>query len=148
MLEQIDDIQVNYFVICDQVITDATTNKQSLIGIYSTVATPQLPLQVNMAVALCLRVHTIRERRIRLRFTDPDGQVLFDTVLPCDWNSLKQGLEHSSFAIMQMGVNLQSVPISKQGVYMVALYSDDVPIASYLLSAVLQTPQQQPGRPN
>jgi hypothetical protein len=143
MLEQLDDIQVSYFVICDQVITDAATNKQSLIGIYSTVSTAQLPLQINMAVALCLRVHSARERRLRMRFTDPDGLVLFDTVLPCDWNSLNQGLEHSSFATMQMGVNLQAVPITKRGVFMVALYSDDVPIASYLLSVLLQKPQGQ-----
>jgi hypothetical protein len=141
MQEQLDDMQVNYFVICDQVITDANTSKQSLIGIYSAVSAEKLPIQVNMAVALCLRVHSARDRQLRLRFTDPDGQPLFDTQLPCDWAPVQQGLEHSSFATMQMGINLQAVPLNKNGVYMVALYSDSVPVASYLLSVVINPPQ-------
>ncbi len=141
MQELIDDVQVNYFVVCDQVITDAQTNKQSLIGIYSAISAEQLPLHVNMAVALCLRVHSARERRLRLRFTDPDGQPLFDTSLPCDWKPVQQGLLESSFATLQMGINLQALPLTKQGAYMVALYTDDIPAATYLLSVVLQKPQ-------
>jgi len=143
MLEQLDDIQANYFVICDQVITDATTNKQSLIGIYSTIAASQLPFQTNMAIAIGLRVHSARERRLRMRFTDTEGQVLFDTLLPCDWEPLNQASEHSTFATIQMGVNLQAVPLTKPGVYMVALYSDDMPVASYLLSVFLQPEKPQ-----
>jgi hypothetical protein len=143
MQEQLDDIQVNYFLICDQVITDAATNKQSLIGIYSALTAEKLPLYTNVAVALCLRVHSARERRLRLRFSDPDGQVLFDTILPCDWEPVMQGLQHSTFATLQMGINLQSLPLARPGVYMAALYTDDVPAATYLLSVMMQQPQSQ-----
>jgi len=136
--ELIDDLQVNYFVICDQVITDAGTSKQSLIGIFSAISSEQLPLHVNMAVALCLRVHSARERRLRLRLTDPDGQALFDTALPCDWDPVRKGLEHSTFSTLQMGINLQALPLTKQGVYMAALYADDMPVATYLLSVLTQ----------
>ena len=47
-----DEVQVNYFVLCDQVITEAGTSKQSLIGIYSALMTDQFPMVANVAVAL------------------------------------------------------------------------------------------------
>ena len=68
MLEQSDEIHVNYFVLCDQVITEAQTSKQSLIGIYSALMAPQLPIMVNVAVALCLRVKSPQPRELVFKF--------------------------------------------------------------------------------
>ncbi len=59
-----NDIQVSYFVLCDQVITEAQTSKQSLIGVYSALMAQQLPVLVNVAVAMCLRVTTPQAREL------------------------------------------------------------------------------------
>ncbi len=145
MQEQTDKVQVSYFVLCDQVITEAQTNKQSLIGIYSALMAQQIPFNVNMAVALCLRVQSARERKLIFRFTDPDGKTLFDSPsLPCDWNSVRQGLKTSQFATLQIGLNLQMMPITQTGMYLAELYCDGEQVATYPLS-VLPPPSRPTG---
>lgn len=132
-----DEIVVNYFVLCDQVITEAQTNKQSLIGIYSALMAPQLPLHVNVAVALCLRVRTPQERKLIFRMIDPEEQVLFTSPpLPCDWRSVREGLKAAPSATLQIGLTLQAMPITKLGIYTALLYCDDRLVATYPLAAV------------
>src|SRR5688572_25829821 len=57
-----DEVVVNYFVLCDQVITEAQTSKQSLIGVYSALMAEQIPMHANLAVALGIRVQSSRDR--------------------------------------------------------------------------------------
>jgi hypothetical protein len=143
MQEQKDEVQVSYFVLCDHVITEAQTSKQSLIGIYSALMPQQLPFYVNMAAALCLRVQSAQERKLIFRFTGPEGQILFNSPqLPCDWNSVRQGLRTSPFATLQIGLNLQAVPFNQPGLYTASIFCDDVQVATYPLSVL------QPGRAN
>lgn len=135
--EDREAVVVNYFVLCDQVITEAQTNKQSLIGIYSALMAPQLPLHVNVAVALCLRVRTPRERKLVFRMMDTDQQILFTSPqLPCDWQSVREGLKAAPSATLQIGLTLQAMPITKLGIYTALLYCDDELVATYPLAAV------------
>ncbi len=95
------DIQVSYFVLCDQVITEAQTSKQSLIGIYSALMAQQLPVLVNVAVAMCLRVTTPQARELVFKFIGPDGDAIFNSPnLPCDWNGVQRSLKTASFATL------------------------------------------------
>ena len=142
MPQENEEIVVNYFVVCDQVITEAQTSKQSLIGIYSALMTEQLPMQANLAVAIGLRVQSATPRELTFRFHGPDGEQIFASPsLPTDWNSVKSGLELSGFATLQIGLNLRLVPFSKFGVYTAALYVDKTLLITYPIS-VLQAPQQ------
>ena len=55
-MPSLNDVVVNYFVICDQVITEAHTGKQSLVGVYSALMAQQLPFYANLSVAIGIRV--------------------------------------------------------------------------------------------
>lgn len=140
-----NDIQVSYFVLCDQVITEAQTSKQSLIGIYSALMAQQLPVLVNVAVAMCLRVTTPQARELVFKFIGPDGEAIFNSPnLPCDWNGVQRSLKSASFATLQIGLNLQSLPLPKHGVYQAEVYADGELLATYPLSVLAPPPQQQP----
>lgn len=142
MAQESDEVVVNYFVVCDQVITEAQTSKQSLIGIYSALMADTLPMQANLAVAVGLRVQSARPRELTFRLNGPDGEQIFSSPpLPTDWNSVRTGLELSGFATLQIGLNLRAVPFNKFGVYTAALYCDKSLLITYPLS-VLQNPQQ------
>jgi len=137
--EDIDDIRVSYFVLCDQIITEAGTSKQSLIGIYSALRPPELPVQFNFMVALCVRVRSTRFRELICKIVGPDGQMLFESPnLPCDWNSIEEGLRASGFATLQIGLNLQGIPIQQAGLHEVVLYSDGELLSTYPLSVMPQ----------
>ncbi len=136
-----DVVCVNYFVLCDQVITEAQTSKQSLIGVYSALMTEQVPMQANLAVALGLRVQSAHPRELTFRFHGPDGEQIFSSPpLPTDWNSVQSGLESSGFATLQIGLNLRAVPFNKFGVYTAALYCDKTLLITYPLSVLPATP--------
>ena len=140
MLKESEEVQVNYFVLCDQVITEAQTSKQSLIGVYSALMTDQVPMQANLAVALGLRVQSAQPRELTFRFHGPDGEQIFASPpLPTDWDSVKSGLESSGFATLQIGLNLRAVPFNKFGVYTAALYCDKVLLLTYPLSVLPAT---------
>ena len=141
MPQENEEISVNYFVLCDQVITEAQTSKQSLIGIYSALMADQTPMQANLAVALGLRVQSARPRELTFRFHGPDGEQIFASPpLPTDWNSVQSGLESSGFATLQIGLNLRAVPFTKFGVYTAALYCDKVLLLTYPLAVLPATP--------
>ena len=136
-----DEVQVNYFVLCDQVITEAHTSKQSLIGIYSALMTEQFPMAANVAVALGIRVQSSRPRELRLRFTGPDGERIFDSPgLPCNWSSVETGLQASGFATLQIGLNLRAMPFARPGVYNAAIYCDGHLLVTYPLSVLHTLP--------
>src|SRR5581483_1562367 len=138
---ELDAISVNYFVLCDQVITEANTNKQSLIGIYSALMTDQLPLYANIAVAFGARVQSARPRDFLLRFTGPEGELIFTSPsLPCDWKSIQAGLVNSNFATLQFGLNLRALPLTRAGIYTVAMFCDGNLLATYPLALVQGTP--------
>lgn len=135
MSSETEEIQVNYFVLCDQVITEAQTNKQSIIGIFSGMVAHQMPLVTNLAVAIGLRIQSARPRGLTFRLTGPEGEALFATPpLPCDWKGMGTAIEANGFAIFQMGLNLQSVPLARLGVYTAALYCNDDLICTYPLT--------------
>lgn len=137
MPSEADEIQVNYFALCDQVITEAQTSKQSLIGVYSALMAEQFPTSANVVAAVGLRVQSARLRDIRFRFTGPDGQQIFATPsLPCDWDSVQRSLQTSEFATIQMGLNLQSMPFAQAGIYTAALYADGALIATYPINVL------------
>lgn len=144
MPSEADEIYVSYFVLCDSVITEAGTGKQTLVGIYSGMMTDQLPMQANLAVAIGLRVQSARQRELTFRFTGPDGALIFASPpLPCDWNSVENGLRGAGFATMQIGLNLRAIPFNRTGVYTAALFADGAVIATYPVSVV----PGPPGRP-
>ena len=140
-----DEVQVNYFVLCDQVITEAQTSKQSLIGIYSALMAQQLPILVNVAVALCIRVRSPQPRELVFRFIGPDGEQIFNSPnLPCDWNGVRTGLQSSPSATLQIGLNLQSLPLPKHGLYEAEMYCDGHLLATYPLSVLAPPPPAPP----
>ena len=146
-MSEADEIVVSYLVLCDQVITEAQTGKQSLIGIYSTLLAEQFPLAVNVAVALCIRVQSARSRELSVKFAGPDNEVIFGTpTLPLDWASVQTSLKSAGFAMLQMGVNLRALPITTAGVHTASLYCDGSLIATCPV-AVLTAPQRPPNRP-
>ncbi|MCS6778013.1 MAG: hypothetical protein RMJ43_12620 [Chloroherpetonaceae bacterium] len=141
-----DEVIVNYFVLCDQVITEAQTNKQSLIGVYSALMTEQLPAHANLAVALGIRVQSARNRELVFRFTAPDGRLLFQTPpLPFRWETVAEGLRAHGFATLQIGLNLRAMPLPQQGTYTAALYCDGELLATYPLSVMPAPPPSPPG---
>lgn len=144
MAELSEEIKVNYFVLCDQVITEAQTSKQSLIGIYSALVAPQLPVLVNVAVALCLRVRSAQPRELIFKFHGPDGDTIFTSPnLPCDWNGVQRSLKSGPSATLQIVLNLQSLPLPKHGIYEAEIYADGELLTNYPLT-VLPPPQQAP----
>jgi hypothetical protein len=137
MQHENDEILVNYFVLCDQVITEAHTSKQSLIGIYSALMTEQLPLQANLAVALGIRVQSSRPRELTFRFTGPEGELIFQSPpLASNWDSVEMGLRTSGFATLQIGMNLRAMPFTRFGVYSAALFCDGSLLVTYPLSVL------------
>lgn len=137
MTSERDELQVNYFVLCDQVITEAQTSKQSLIGIYSALMTEQLPMHANLAVAIGVRVQSSRSRELTFRFTGPGGEVVFASPpLPCAWESVEAGLRASGFATLQIGLNLRAMPFNRTGVYTATLFCDGSLLATYPLSVL------------
>jgi len=138
----LDEIKINYFVLCDQVITEAQTSKQSLIGIYSALMAPQLPVLVNVAVAVCLRVRSAQPRELIFKFHSPDGETIFTSPnLPCDWKGVQRGLQSAPSATLQIGLNLQSLPLPKHGIYEAELYCNGELLASYPLTVLAPPPQ-------
>ncbi len=136
-----DEVTVSYFAICDQVITEAQTGKQSLIGIYSSLMGEQFPLQANLSVALGIRVQSPRERELTLRLTGPGGEQIFASPkLPLDWQAITQGLRGVGFASAQIGVNLRAIPLRNAGVYTVAVYCDGALLAASPLAVSLMPP--------
>ncbi len=140
---EIDAISVNYFVLCDQVITEANTNKQSLVGIYSALMTDQLPMQANLAVAFGARIQSARERDFQLKFNGPGGELIFASPnLPCDWRSIEVNLQNSNFTTLQFGLNLRAIPFARPGIYTVAMLCDGHLVATYPLAIVHNKPGQ------
>ncbi len=136
-----ETLQVSYFVLCDSVITEENTRKQSLIGIYSGLSSQQFPFHINAAVALCIRVQSPNPRRLNIRLLGPDGSALFITPeLPFNWSSVREGLRTFPFAVIQIAINLNMIPISKPGSYLTELICEDKVIATYPFSVIGQTP--------
>ena len=132
-----EEVLVNYFVLCDHVITEAVTNKQSLVGIYSALMADQFPLHADVAVALGIRVQSSRPRELRFHFSAPDGELLFPPLpLSCNWSSVDSALQASGFATLQISLNLRSIPFGRAGVYNAALFCDSALITTYPLSVL------------
>ena len=137
MRSEADEVVVNFFALCDNVITEAGTGKQSLIGLYSALMTEQMPAHVNMAVAVGLRVQSSRTREILFRLTDPQGMTIFQSPpLPFDWHSLENSLRNNGYATVQIGLNLRSVPLNHYGVYSSALICEGDLLATYPVSVM------------
>jgi hypothetical protein len=138
MREETDEVVVNYFLLCDQVIVDAQTGKHSIIGIYSGIATNRLPVQINIAVALSGRVQTATQRELSLRISAPDGtQVLATPPLKYDWNIVHTALQSCPYATVQLGIQLRGVNLAMPGVYTAAMYCDGSILAIYPLQVAL-----------
>jgi hypothetical protein len=138
MSAETDEVTVNYFLACDQVIVDAQTRKHSLIGIYSAVIVERLPLQMNIAVALSARVQTATPREFSLHLSAPDGaQLLATPAIPYDWSATQAALDRFDYATVQLGIQLQHVTIAMPGFYTAAMYCDGRLIATYPLHVAL-----------
>jgi len=142
MQNEQDEVVLNYFVLCDQVITEAHTSKQSLIGIYSALVSEQFPMNANLAVAMGIRVQSAVRRELVFRFTNPEGALIFSSPpLPCHWESVEGSLHASGFATLQIGLNLRSMPFGKAGIYTAAVYCDGSLLGTYPLSVTLASGQ-------
>ena len=146
MSDSNNEVSVNYFVICDQVITEAQTGKQSLIGTYSALMAQSLPFYSNIAVAIGIRVTNKQSHQVKFRLVAPDKSVLFESpVLPYDEASTGKSVEAMGFATLQMGVNLQAVPMAQVGTYLAELVIDDLAVSEYSLSVQQQAPPPPAG---
>ena len=148
MQSEADELVVNYFVLCDNVISEAGTGKQSIIGAYSALMTEQVPTMANLAVAFGFRTQSERQREIKFRLTGPNGKNVLETpALPFDWNSAKANLKSSGFATLQIGLNLRGVPFETNGVYTAAIYCDGDVLANFPLSVMPVPAGGPPGAP-
>ncbi len=130
-----DEVVVIYFAICDHVLTEAGTSKQSLIGIYSGLVSQQFPMYSNLSVGVGIRLQSTRQRDITFSFTGPDGKRLFDSPpLPANWDNVKNSMEGSGFAALQIGVNVRSILFDQPGIYTAALYCDGNLLSTYPLA--------------
>ena len=135
MTAERDDVIVHYFVLCDYVLTEAGSGKQSLIGVYSALQWNEPPFHLNVSVALGLRVQSARPRDIMLRLNGPDGALVYASPpLPFQWEAVRPAVEAAGFATLQLGVNLRAVPFETHGVYLAALYCDGDLLATYPLA--------------
>ncbi len=145
MLTSQEDIEITYFVLCDQVITEAQSGKQSLIGIYSALITQQFPFHVNMSVATGLHFTSDTSHNISFRILSPEGTPLFPAAnLPVDWNSVGANLKNSPFASMQLNLNLQMLPLAKPGRYTAELLCDEKVLQQYALMVLHVQPANAP----
>ena len=148
MQNEQDEVVVSYFVLCDNVISEAGTGKQSIIGAYSALMAEQLPTNTNLAVALGFRVQSARQREIKFRLTGPGGETVVETpALPFDWNAAKTNLQNAGFASLQIGLNLRGVPLQRMGVYNASISCDGDMLASYPLSVMPVPAGGPPGAP-
>lgn len=137
MTTEQEEVQVNYFAICDLVITEAGSSKQSIIGIYTALMTDRIPSEEapvvhNFSVAIGLRVQSATPRDLTFRLTGPDGKVVFTTpAIPYNWDVVQQGLERMGFAAVQMGLNLRQIPLKVLGIYTAALFCNGAVIATH-----------------
>ncbi len=137
MRRENDEVLVNYFALCDQVITEAGTSKQSLIGVYSGLMSQQFPMSANLAVGVGIRVQSSTPRQLSFRFTGPDGERIFESpALPTNWETVEAGLEKAGFATLQIGLNIRAVPFNRPGVYTAALLCDGELLSTYPLSVL------------
>ena len=87
--------------------------------------------------------------QLKFRLVAPDATVLFESpVLPYDEASTAKSVDGMGFATLQMGVNLQAVPMAQAGVYHAILLIDDEVSSEYSLSvqhAPAQSAQPQGG---
>jgi hypothetical protein len=138
MSTESDEVMVNYFLLCDQVIVDMTTRKHSLIGIYSGIIVDHLPVQLTIAVAMSARVQSATPREFSLRLSALDGaQVLATPPLPYDWKLTQAALERFNQASVQLGIHLQRVNITMPGSYTAAMYCDHTLLATYPLQVAV-----------
>ena len=137
MRRENDEVLVNYFVLCDHVITEAGTSKHSLIGVYSGLMSQQFPMMANLAVGVGIRVQSSTPRQLSFRLTGPDGERIFDSpALPTNWDTVESGLQSAGFATLQIGLNVRAVPFNRAGVYTAALYCDGELLSTYPLSVL------------
>ena len=137
------EVVVSYFVLCDNVITEAGTGKQSVIGIYSGLLSQAFPMQANLAVAVGLRVQSAKKRTVTFRFTAPDGSSIFDSPpLPANWEGVPTSITQNGFATVQISLNVRSMPFVTPGVYSAAVLVDGTILSVYPLTVQLQQQQQ------
>lgn len=135
MRSEADELVLNYFVLCDHVISEANTNKQSIIGIYSAMVSDILPLRMDISVAFSARVQSAVPRRFNLAVTAPDGALMFSTPdLPIDWNAVEAGLAVYNSNSLQLGVGLRGLMFISYGVYTAAMYCDGQLFCTYPLT--------------
>lgn len=117
-------------LLCDQIITEAGTNKKTLVGIFDTLHSPALPFK--------------RQLWIYLRLTDAEGRYRFrielvhlETEKPIFGVETNEVEAKNRLGFHEIVVELPPVPLPDQGTYEFQIYANDVYIGRILLKAEL-----------
>ena len=132
-------------MICDQVIIDARTGKQSLIGSFSVINTPRFPLRYPcmMVYVALTEGHGKTPLQLRLIDSNEEEKPVIDRALHIDFQDPRQVCElHSAF---------YNLVFPKPGEYRFQLFSQGEPLMERRLLLRKIEPRQRrgpgPGQP-
>lgn len=125
----------NAIILCNEVIEDKRTNKKSLIGLFNSVLSPELPIVQNCLFVMVSLTNIQRKTPLKLVFRDPelqeylriDGEVEYDDPL----------------ATMDLVFEIHNVCFRKLGIHHIDISCfDEVPIANRRFN-VIRTERQE-----
>jgi hypothetical protein len=96
-------------LICSEVIEDKRTNNKTLINVFNTITTSQLPAVQNKTVLLISVTNATGDHELTVDLLDPEGGNVVSVNLHVN--------SHSPFAIHDLVLELLAVPLNHAGNY-------------------------------
>jgi hypothetical protein len=123
-------------ILCDQIITEAVTNKKSLIGIFNFLMSPQFPLQHSFSI-FCVMSNgrgemTVELRCVRMEDSYEVGKIAAPVVLP-DPNT-----------VLELVLRFENIPFERPGLYTFELYCEGEIVLEKRFNVLLRLPPSKP----
>jgi hypothetical protein len=103
-------------ILCRDMIEDRRTNNRSLINVFNTITTNQLPSVQNRMVALISVTNALGDREFNITMRDPNGDTVLTVALPLS--------SEDPLATHDLALELMNVPLNLPGAYSVDVASD------------------------
>ena len=108
-------------ILCDQIITEAASQKKTLVGIFNRIVSDEFPfLMTNMAVFVSLtNGRGVIQSKLICRHEDADEPV-FGAIGTIEFPNPME--------VIEIGFKLRNVPIPDPGTYCLEFFCDDIPV--------------------
>jgi hypothetical protein len=125
-------------ILCDQIITEAVTNKKSLIGIFNFVMSPRFPLQHSFSI-FCVMSNGRGEMTVELRCVRMDdsfevAKIAAPIVLP-DPNT-----------VLELVLRFENIPFERPALYTFELHCEGEIVMEKRFNVLLRPPS--PSKPS